>query len=339
MERGAIGRRIPCGVTSAPSTPAPGAIGLILPTLPQDTVPSWADTTAGDPASDPVADLVATCQGAEAAGATTLWACDHLFWHGPCLECTVALTVAATATTTAMLGSCVIQLPLRRSVAVAKQFASLQALSRGRMILGVGVGSHEGEYVQVGADYHHRGHDLDDGIDDLHRAWASGEGADRGDTTSAVPAERYRQLPAAPPVPVWVGGSSEAALHRAATRGDGWMPLFLSVDEYGEAVRRLAKEADAAGRDPGDVTPAMVVFVAVDDDADAGRAKGTAWMSSLYGLPPKAFERHLVAGSATEVARQVTAYQEAGAEHVAVYVTDDAPLPQFAQLMAALPGV
>ena len=317
-----------------PLTPNPGAIGLILPTLPQTSVPAWADPSA----TDPVGDLVATCQGAEAAGATTLWVCDHLFWHGPCLECTVALTVAATTTTTAMLGSCVIQLPLRRSVAVAKQFASLQAISRGRMILGVGVGSHEGEYVQVGADYHQRGHDLDDGIVDLHRAWRSGQGTTSGDTTSTDPTERYRQLPTAQRVPVWVGGSSQAALRRAALRGDGWMPLFLSVDEYRDAAIRLANEVDAAGRPPGSVTPAMVVFVAIDDDRDAGRAKGTAWMASLYGLPPKAFDRHLVTGSASEVAARVAEYRSAGADHVAVYVTDDAPLAQFERLMSAMPA-
>ncbi len=318
----------------APS-PDPGAVGLILPTLPQDSVPAWADPGA----PDPVGGLVDVCRGAEALGATTLWVCDHLYWHGPCLECTVALTVAATATTDVALGSCVIQLPLRRPAAVAKQFASLQAVSRGRMILGVGVGSHEGEYVQVGADYHHRGHDLDEAIDDLHRAWASGQGADRGDTTSSDPAARYRQLPAAAPPPVWIGGSSEAALRRAAARGDGWMPLFLSADEYRAAAERLAKEVDACGRAPGAVTRAMVLFVVVVAHGhDAGRAKGTAWMSSLYGLPPKAFDRHLVTGSAAEVASRVAAYRAAGADHIAVYVTDDAPLDQFARLMDALPG-
>jgi alkanesulfonate monooxygenase SsuD/methylene tetrahydromethanopterin reductase-like flavin-dependent oxidoreductase (luciferase family) len=88
------------------------------------------------------------------------------------------------------------------------------------------VGSHEGEYVQVGTDDHQCGHDLDDGIVDLHRAWRSRQGTTPGDTTSTDPTERYRQLPTAQPVPVWVGGSSQAGLRRAALRGDDWMPLF-----------------------------------------------------------------------------------------------------------------
>ncbi len=316
-----------------------GAIGLILPTLVQNSVPAWLNPVDSAPSdADPIADLAELCRSAEEAGASALWACDHLFWHGPCLECMVVLTVAATATHRAALGSCVIQLPLRRAVAVAKQAASIQTLSQGRMILGLGVGSHEGEYDQVGADYHTRGRDLDGAIGELRRAWESAQGATAGDTTSSLPAERYLQLPTPPPIPVWVGGSSESALRRAAQLADGWMPLFLSVDAYGDAVERLAKEVDASGRAPDAVTPAMVLFVSIDDDRSRGTTTGTGWMGSLYGLPPKAFERHLVAGSAAEVASRVAEYLAVGAEHVAIYVTDDNPHDQFNRLMSALPS-
>ena len=129
---------------------------------------------------------------AEQLGADALWACDHLFWHGPSLESMMALAIAATATDTATLGTCVIQLPLRQAPVVAKQAASLQTLTRGRFVLGVGVGSHAGEYEQAGLDYHTRGRQLDAGIAELRRSWASGRGVTAGDTvgdgTGAVPA-------------------------------------------------------------------------------------------------------------------------------------------------------
>ena len=115
-------------------------------------------------------------------GADALWACDHLFWHGPSLEPMTALAIAATATDTATLGTCVIQLPLRQAPVVAKQAASLQTLTRGRFVLGVGVGSHAGEYEQAGLDYHARGRQLDAGIAELRRSWASGRGVTAGDT-------------------------------------------------------------------------------------------------------------------------------------------------------------
>lgn len=81
----------------------------------------------------------------------------------------------------------------------------------------------------------------------------------------------------------------------------------------------------------------MVLFVSIDSDPAVALDRGTEWMSSLYGIPAKAFARHLVSGTAAEVAAVVAAFHGAGAEHVAVYVTEDQPLEQFERLMAALP--
>src|SRR5580693_9185174 len=168
---------VPSDTLAAPARPmtAPDvrSLGLILPTFPQDRVDL--------PGAMALADL---CRRAEAGGAGALWVCDHVFWHGPALEALSALGVAATATSRAAIGTCILQLPLRHAPSVAKEAASLDHLSAGRLILGVG-------------------------IDTLRRSWA------------VSPGQRYAQLPAVGPVPVWVGGSSEAALRRAAHRGDG----------------------------------------------------------------------------------------------------------------------
>ncbi len=286
---------------------------MILPTFPQDSA---------DPPS--AARLGEICREAEALGARAFWATDHLFWHTPLMECLTALTVAALATERASVGSCVLQLPLRHAPAVAKQAASLQELSGGRLLLGVGVGSHEGEYDAAGVPFHGRGALLDAGIDQLHAAWASAD------------AEHYRQLPPVGTVPVWVGGSSEAALRRAARHAEGWIPLFLTPEQYAAAMDRLDKEADRAGRDPAGVTRAMTCFVSVGDEAT--NQAGLDWMGSMYGLPAKAFARHLVAGDAPTVAAALEEWREAGAEHIAVYFTSDDPLVQFRQLAAELGG-
>ncbi|MHB1518971.1 MAG: LLM class flavin-dependent oxidoreductase [Acidimicrobiales bacterium] len=318
----------------------PGPIGLILPTFVQDSEPPWALPSSDR--CDPIGAFGSACARLEAAGADALWACDHLFWHRPNLECMTALAVAATATERATLGTCVVQLPLRQAPVVAKQAASIQLLSRGRFVLGTGVGVHRGEYEQAGGDFASRGRQLDEGIVELRRSWSTGiEGGDaaggaRADEGAETPTAHYRQLPAPQPVPVWVGGSSAAALCRAAALADGWMPLFLSVDQYGHALERLAKETDRRGRPADAVTPAMVLFVSVDDDPAAALGRGTDWMGSLYGLPPKAFQRHLVSGTAEEVAGTISRYRQAGARHVVLYVTADDPLDQFTELTRAL---
>ncbi len=222
-------------------------------------------------------------------------------------------------------GTCILQLPLRHAPSVAKEAAALDHLSGGRLVLGVGVGTHPGEFAAAGVAFGARGRLLDDGIDTLHRAWAQSAGA------------RYAQLPAPGPIPVWVGGSSEAALRRAACRGDGWIPLFVPAAEYRAALGRLDKEAERAGRDPGAVARATVVFVSV---GSAGAdERGLAWMSSLYGLPARSFQRHLVTGSARSCASALARFAEAGAQHIAVFVTTDDPLVQFEDLAGEFAGL
>jgi alkanesulfonate monooxygenase SsuD/methylene tetrahydromethanopterin reductase-like flavin-dependent oxidoreductase (luciferase family) len=229
------------------------------------------------------------------------------------------------ATTHAAVGTCVLQLPLRHPPDVAKQAASLQHLSGGRFVLGVGVGGHEGEYEAAGVVYAGRGRRLDDGLDTLERSWEA-EGAGR-----------YRQLPEPERIPVWVGGSSEAALRRAARRGDGWIPLFVPPEDYGAAMGRLDKEIERSGRRPTDVARAIVAFVSVGARGAADR--GRTWMSSLYGLPTKMFSRHLVAGGARVCAASLARFVEAGAGHVAVFVADDDPLVQFEDVAGEFAGL
>jgi alkanesulfonate monooxygenase SsuD/methylene tetrahydromethanopterin reductase-like flavin-dependent oxidoreductase (luciferase family) len=294
----------------------PGPLGLVLPTFPQASpTPPGADELGG------------LCAAAETGGAGALWACDHLYWHGPVLECFSALGVAAAATTTAVVGSCVLQLPLRRAEAVAKQAASLQHLSGGRLVLGVGAGSRAGEYEAAAVDFATRGRALDAGIERLRAAWDPGRPGTGADD---------RQLPGPDPIPLWIGGSSEAALVRTARCGDGWIPLFLPPAEYAAAQDRLDKEAQAAGRDPATIARAVVVFVSVGGSEPAER--GLAWMSSLYRIPRRAFADHLVAGSARACSQVLERYLEAGADHVAVFITADDPLVPFVTLATEFAG-
>jgi alkanesulfonate monooxygenase SsuD/methylene tetrahydromethanopterin reductase-like flavin-dependent oxidoreductase (luciferase family) len=270
------------------------------------------------------AEVAELCRRAEATGADSLWAVDHLFWPHPMGESLTTLAVAAGATSRATLGTCVLQLPLRRPAAVAKQATALQLLSGGRFVLGLGVGIHEGEYARAGIDYHRRGRLMDLGIAELRAAWAPG-----GDAPSD-----YVQEPSAPAVPVWIGGSSAAARRRAAAVGDGWVPLFLTADEYEPALAELRLETAEAGRAPDAVEAGVVVFAYVGDD-DAAPERGAAWLSNLYRLPPKAFGRHLVAGSPEACAASLRRFADAGARHILVMVAGSPAVEHFGLLSAA----
>jgi alkanesulfonate monooxygenase SsuD/methylene tetrahydromethanopterin reductase-like flavin-dependent oxidoreductase (luciferase family) len=305
---------------------SPGRLGLILPPMPPVNGSRTSSTTIS-PTFGSTSWVTEIASGAEAAGAGGVWATDHLFWGRPAPECLTSLAVAATATRHAAVGTCVLQLPLRAPAAVAKQAASLQALSGGRFVLGVGAGSHEGEYELAGVPFHTRGQALDAGMAALRAAW----------NTAERPGG-YRLEPAAP-VPVWVGGASPAAIRRAAAVGDGWVPLFLPPEQFAASLDRLRDLAADAGRDPGTVVPAVVMVVSVGEDVRQARSEGTAWLSCLYGIPPKAFERHLVAGPPGHCAAVAGAYAEAGAAHVIAFVAGDDALGQFRALAGAYGGL
>jgi alkanesulfonate monooxygenase SsuD/methylene tetrahydromethanopterin reductase-like flavin-dependent oxidoreductase (luciferase family) len=267
---------------------------------------------------------VELCRRAEATGADSLWVVDHLFWPHAIGESLTTLAVAAAVTNRPSLGTCVLQLPLRQPAAVAKQATALQLLSGGRFVLGVGVGIHEGEYEQAGVDFHRRGQLMDASVARLRRAWA---GPERRTSD-------YVQEPRSASVPLWFGGSSDAARRRAAVTGDGWVPLFLTPEKYEEALVALRRETAEAGRDPDAVERAVVVFARVGDDEDAS-ARGAAWLSDMYRLPPKAFARHLVAGPPETCAAALRRYADAGARHIVVMVAGAPAVEHFDLLRAA----
>jgi alkanesulfonate monooxygenase SsuD/methylene tetrahydromethanopterin reductase-like flavin-dependent oxidoreductase (luciferase family) len=300
-------------------------LGLILPPTTQGELVGTGGSTIGTTGS--AAEVAELWRGAEATGADSLWAVDHLFWPHPMGESMTTLAVAAGATSTPTLGTCVLQLPLRRPAAVAKQATALQLLSGGRFVLGVGVGIHEGEYARAGVDYSRRGALMDEGIAEMRRAWAN---------PPETPSD-YVQEPSSPPVPLYVGGSSPAARRRAATVGDGWVPLFLTAEEYGPALAELRRETAEAGRDPDSVEAGVVVFACVGDGEDDPE-RGAAWLSNLYRLPAKAFRRHLVAGSADSCAAALRRFAEHGARHILIMVAGSPAVEHFGLLRAAFTG-
>jgi alkanesulfonate monooxygenase SsuD/methylene tetrahydromethanopterin reductase-like flavin-dependent oxidoreductase (luciferase family) len=309
----------------------------------QGELPSASGSTFGGTAGATA--LAEVCRRAEATGADSLWAVDHLYWPHPIAEALTTLAVAATATARATLGTCVLQLPLRRPAAVAKQASALQLLSGGRFVLGLGVGSHRSEYERAGVDFTRRGRLMDEGVAELRAAWdsrtlsgtladwpAGSESSPPHDPTGSV--SPYVQDPVSPPIPLWFGGSSEAARRRAAAVGDGWVPLFLAPEEYAAALAELRRETVEAGRDREAVEPGVVVFARVGDD-EVAPSEGAAWLSHLYRLPPKAFQRHLVAGSPGTCAAALARYAEAGARHIVVMVAGSPAVEHFALLRAA----
>jgi len=261
----------------------------------------------------------ATAELAERLGYDSLWAGDHLSFANPILDITVALGAFAACTRRIVLGAGVLLLPLRHPGLVAKQFASLDFLSEGRVILGVGVGG-EGakDFEAVGVPLRERGARADEGIRALRALFAeepatfSGRFYDFEDIAIDPPPVQ----PGGPPIVI--GGRSEAALRRAGRLGDGWLAYMASTDGFARGLATMRRYAEEADRDPDALLPAIVLPTHCDDDGERARRQTREHLSRRYAQPfePHHVERYCVAGTPEECRERLAAYAAAGVRHV-----------------------
>jgi probable F420-dependent oxidoreductase len=208
---------------------------------------------------------------ADRRGVASLWVSDHVvfprtatgrypggrFPHPPdkaYLEPVVTLAAVAACTTRARLGASVFILGHRHPVLMAKMLTSIDALSHGRLICGVGVGWWKEELEILGVPFERRGRQADEALRVFDALWSQDNPSFEGEFF------RFRDLGFAPkPVqtprpPIWVGGDSPGAFRRVVTLGDGWHATSKTPAELREALPRLRAAADAAGRDFSTIT-------------------------------------------------------------------------------------
>jgi probable F420-dependent oxidoreductase len=237
----------------------------------------------GSGARRDVIDAVAS--GAEAAGFATLWAGEHVVMvdepasrypyaadgriavpaNADWLDPLIGLSFAAAATSRIGLGTGVLLLPEHNPVIVAKQAASLDVLSGGRLWLGVGVGWSREEFDALGIPFERRGARAAEYVTAMRTIWRE-EVASFAGEFARFERIRVHPKPRRGRIPIIVGGNSDAALARAANWGDGWYGFNLpDLDAVRERVTALHARTRAAGRDPA----ALEIAVA---PADAGEA-------------------------------------------------------------------
>ena len=208
-------------------------------------------------------------QAAEAAGFESLWIPEHLvfpaempatypytesgqppvFPGSPLYDPWVSLAFVAASTKRIRLGTQVYILPLRQPLVTARAFTTLDILSEGRAILGIGVGWMKEEFDFVGEDFKTRGARTDEIMEILHQLWTEKEIHHKGKYYDLGPL-RFEPKPAQKPhPPIEVGGASEAALRRAAVLGDGWQAIGdVDTKSIAASVERIQKMRSEAGR-------------------------------------------------------------------------------------------
>ncbi len=233
--------------------------------------------------------LRSVAQAADEAGLESLWCGEHVVLPKPrvapspadpdleFLHPSVVLTYLAACTERVKLGTGIVLIAQRNPVVLAKEFASADVLSRGRMILGIGAGYLEPEFDAIGAPFRERGRRTDEAIDAMRALWNEEDPTFDGDFWQFAGIDAHPRPVTAGGVPIHVGGHSEAALRRAAERGQGWYGWMQGPDQtagYVERLNQLCEEVERPAQlGPLEITitpPARLTEEAVEQYADAG---------------------------------------------------------------------
>ncbi|PXY16706.1 LLM class flavin-dependent oxidoreductase [Prauserella flavalba] len=269
------------------------------------------------PISDPfgtgVADIAGAAQHLERVGADSVWVGDHLAFHTPVVEATVALATAAAVTERVRLGFGVLLLALRHPAWTAKQITSLQVLSNERVDLGIGVGGENpDEWAAAGVPVGERARRTDTVLRALPDLLSGKPATVDAPYHVTVPT----LSPHAKPPPIWIGGRSEAALRRATLFGDGWLGMWADAGRIAGARDRLRALSDEVARPVPRI--GLLAFVHIGQN-DAGRAETARFIEGQYRIPFGKIERYALIGSASEVAARLRELASAGVEEFVLF--------------------
>lgn len=265
---------------------------------------------------------------AEALGFNSVWVGDSLFAK-PRHEPLMVLSAVASVTTTAKLGTAVLLPGLRNPVSLAQQAATLDQLSEGRLILGLGITAagqaNKDEFEAVGTPFEKRVGRLLEGVDLCRELW-KGESVDwngrwtvRGATLGPEPCQ-----PGGPAL--WMAGTVPAARRRIARRFDGWFPTGPSdTTKWREILDDIRGQASEFGREPNAIVGAGYLTICIDDDRTRAIEQIDAYLEQYYSTPgPVIRERQACFGGPLEDAVEwLAGFARAGMEHACVRVVGD----------------
>jgi probable F420-dependent oxidoreductase len=273
---------------------------------------------------------------AEKLGFDSLWMGDHIAFPAPILDAFQVLACCASHTTRIQLGTCVYLLPLRHPTVVAKGVATLDYLSDGRVIFGVGVGGEfPREFEASGVPVKERGARTDEALPLLRRLWG-GEPVAHAGRHYRFEAVLLKPAPIQPGGPrIWIGGRSEAALRRAARFGDGYVGYLLSPEGFEERMQRIHELAIEAGRKDVQIARATMTFALVDMDREAALQRVGMILGAMYGRDMRsAAARYCIAGRLDDCRAAVERFRAAGVEHLILTPLGD-PHEQMPALISA----
>ena len=281
----------------------------------KDTIPFGVALPHRSPDPINVEAVRQVAQRAEALGFRDLWVTENTVDHVFCFDPVVVLTYAAAVTSKMRLGCSVVVLPVHNPLHVAHQWASLDYVSNGRAILGVGLGrDHHYEQFQVPREGRVRR--FREEVELIKALWTEGKVSFRGriyeladGTMAAKPVQKPRP-------PIWMGVGHPDALRRAASIADGWMGSGGSSNAaFMRSVPLLREALEKKGRDPATFPISKRVFLSVHERPEAARAELHRWFTEVY-RNPEGTDASGIHGTPEHVRERLQELIAAGANHL-----------------------
>jgi probable F420-dependent oxidoreductase len=194
---------------------------------------------------------------AEQLGYESIWAWDHVLLgvdpSFPIHEALIILTAVAARTSRIKIGTGVLVLPLRNPVILAKELATIDHVSDGRLIFGAAVGWYRREFDSLGIDFSKRGRIMEAGLDIIQHLWSEDRVDGQYLSHNLRGAVLFPKPVQKPRPPILIGGYVEAVLKRAATKGDGWLTYFYTPESFSKSWAEVRAFAADSGRDPNEL--------------------------------------------------------------------------------------
>lgn len=289
-------------------------------------------------------EIAAFARGAEAVGFDSVQVGDHIQWYAPIFEATTLMATFAAVTERVRIASDIIILPLRDPVLMAKTIASLDVLSGGRVVFGVGVGGdNPAEYAAMRIPPAERGARADESLE-IIRGLFEHERFSYAGRHFTLEDVAIAPRPLQPALPIWVGGTSDAALRRAARFAEGWIAAFASERKFARLAGDLRDLLAERGRSAEGYTLGSVLFVNIGDDPARARETAVRHVEHVYRLPGEpVVDRFGAAGPVEACVERVRRYVEAGVNYIVLYpLCDPAEWPRqlewFGEVIARVKG-
>ncbi|MBV9426191.1 MAG: LLM class flavin-dependent oxidoreductase [Bradyrhizobiaceae bacterium] len=251
------------------------------------------------------------------SGFDSLWVGDHISFTTPIFDPLLQLAQAAVVSRRLILGTAVYLLPLRPPAPVAKQVATLDHLTEGRLIFGVGVGGEfPKEYEVCGVPHNERGARLSEAIPILRKLWSGEPASHPGGRYPAFDAITMQPPPRqAGGPPIWFGARSDPALRRTGRLGDGLLAYVMTPEMYAAALDKIT--AAAEGRALARFGTGHLLFTRLGRTYEEALEPAVVSLSKRYAMDfRRAAERYAALGTPEQVAERIRAFHAAGVRHL-----------------------